>query len=123
MARSKAYGIGAMLAILVVSVLVLPAIVRFVAGQEERLLHPIVSGFQDMVRAEAEAEARDQVEAHATGRTAELPVWRPDPNTDYVCRSPNGGPPCPEGTFCDGASQSCVSLSVGGEVPTEGYYA
>jgi hypothetical protein len=111
-----------MFALLVVSVLVLPALVRFVAGQEERFLNPIVSGFQDMAHAQAK-ETRDQVHAQASGRTAELPVWRPDPNTDYVCRSPNGGPPCPEGTFCDGASQSCVPLAVGGDVPTEGYYA
>lgn len=109
-----------MFVLLVISVAVLPWFVRLVASHEERF---VISGFEDL-KASAKAEMRDQVPVASTmGRTADLPVWRPDPNTDYVCRSPNGGEPCPEGTFCDGSSQSCVRQYVGGEVPTEGYYA
>lgn len=121
MPQSKAMGIGAMLVLLLLSVALLPLIVRFVSALEP---HYVISGFQDLNAAANVEETHDQVlSAPAMGRTADLPVWRPDPNTDYVCRSPGGGSPCPEGTFCDGATQSCVANYVGGEVPVEGYYA
>lgn len=112
-------GIGAMLTLLILSVAILPLVVRFVSALEP---HYVISGFQDLNAARVE-ETRDQVSVPSMGRTADLPVWRPDPNTDYVCRSPGGGSPCPEGTFCDGATQSCVATYMGGEVPMEGYYA
>ena len=122
MARSKAMGIGAMFVLLVLSVIFLPLVIRYITSIEP---HYVISGFQDLNAAAKVEETRDQVvSGPSMGTTATLPTWRPDPNTDYICRSPNGGDkPCPEGTFCDGASQSCVAQYVGGEVPTEGYYA
>ena len=119
--RSKAMGLGAMFVLLVVAVILLPIVIRYISAVEP---HYVISGFQDLKAAAQVEETRNQVVADkGMGRTAQLPVWRPDPNTDYLCRSPNGGDqPCPEGTFCDGASQSCVALYSGG-VPEEGYYA
>lgn len=120
--RSKAMGLGAMFAALVVAVVVLPLVVRWLTSMEP---HYVISGFQDLNAAASVEETRNQVlSAPQMGSTAQLPVWRPDPNTDYVCRSPGGGDqPCPEGTFCDGPSQSCIALSHSGEAPSEGYYA
>jgi heme exporter protein D len=120
--RSKAMGIGAMFVFLVIAVTLLPIVIRYLSAVEP---HYVISGFQDLKAAAQVEETRNQVVADSgMGRTAQLPVWRPDPNTDYLCRSPNGGDqPCPEGTFCDGASQSCVAQYVGGAVPEEGYYA
>ena len=110
-------GLGAMLLFLVVAVTLLPMIVRFVGGMEP---HFVVSGFQDM-KAEQE-QLRQPVQQHPS--VPQLPSWRPDPATDYICRSPNGSDqPCPEGTFCDGSSQSCVPQFVGGDVPSVGYFS
>jgi hypothetical protein len=122
MAHSKAMGLSAMFVLLVIAVVLLPMVVRYVVAVEP---HYVISGFQDLNAAAKVEDIRDQVVSDgAMNRTAQLPVWRPDPNTDYICRSPNGGDqPCPEGTFCDGTSQSCVSQYMGGGVPTEGYYA
>lgn len=115
-------GLGAMFVLLVVSVMILPALVRWLSTMEP---HYVISGFQDLNAAARVEETRDQVlSPPQLGTTAQLPVWRPDPNTDYLCRSPGGGDqPCPEGTFCDGTSQSCIPTHVGGNVPSEGYYA
>jgi hypothetical protein len=47
-----------------------------------------------------------------------------DPNTAYLCNSPNGsGQPCGESEFCDGTSQRCVKKNIGGAVPDTGYFA
>lgn len=115
-------GLGSLVVLLVMVVAVLPLVIRWVTAVEP---HYVISGFQDLNAAAAVEETRNQIlSAPQMGSTGQLPVWRPDPNTDYVCRSPGGGDhPCPEGTFCDGPSQSCVSLSSGGDVPSEGYYA
>lgn len=121
--KSKTLSLGAMAILLVLVVAVLPLFIRFVSAMEP---HYVISGFQDIRAAEAASSQHvNQVQSNASlGETAALPVWRPDPNTDYVCRSPNGSDqPCPEGTFCDGPTQSCISKYVGGPVPTEGYYA
>lgn len=121
MVRSKAMTLGSMFVLLVLSVALLPIIIRYISFVEP---HYVISGFQDLNAANVE-DTRNEVTATPTlSETAKLPIWRPDPLTDYVCRSPNGGSePCPEGTFCDGASQSCVPLYMGGSVPSEGYYS
>ena len=108
MAHTKAMGIGAMLVLLFVSIAILPMIVRYVSRMEPHF----VSGFQDMVR---------DVPSQASSSKS----WRKtDANTDYMCRSPNdSGTPCPEGTFCDGTTQSCIKTYVGGEVPSVGYFS
>jgi len=115
-------GLGAMFVLLVLSIMILPVFVRWLTAIEP---HYVISGFQDLNSAAKVEETRNQVlSAPQLGSTAQLPVWRPDPNTDYLCRSPGGADQaCPEGTFCDGSSQSCVSTYLGGEVPSEGYYA
>lgn len=112
-----------MLVFLVIAIVVLPIIVRYVNRMEPHF----VAGFEDMVArpptvAEQMNEAVSAVPSIAS--SSKLPSWRPDANTDYLCRSPNGSDqPCPEGTFCDGASQSCLPNYIGGPVPDTGYYA
>jgi hypothetical protein len=118
-------GLGAMFVLLVVSIVLLPVVVRYIARAEP---HFIISGFQDLKAESNPSGPRPSGPSGPSGlslgSTAQLPTWRPDPNTDYVCRSPHGGDqPCPEGTFCDGSSQSCVPLYVGGEVPSTGYFS
>ena len=102
--RSKEMGMGMMIVLLVVIVAFLPLVVR--------LLTQSVSGFQDVNN------------PPAVGTSAKLPTWRPDQNTDYICRSPNeDGVPCPEGTFCDGTRQVCEQKYVGATGPITGYYS
>jgi hypothetical protein len=109
MAHSKAMGIGAMFVLLVVAVILLPMIVRYIDSKERF----VVSHFEDMM-----------VQNIPTVPMGSNIGSDKDPNTDYLCRAPNGGSvPCPEGTFCDGSTQKCVQNFVGGEVPTVGYYA
>ena len=121
MARSKSMGIGAMFVLLVVSVVLLPIIVRYIEGIE--VTHFATQGFQDIAAADGLAEGGVSG-VPAIGSASQLPKWRPDPNTNYLCRSPNeDGQPCPEGQFCDGTSQSCIPNYVGGEVPSIGYFS
>jgi hypothetical protein len=124
MARAKAMGIGAMFVLLVIAVVFLPMFVRWLDRQET---HFIISGFQDMqASGELQGPGMDGSVAGipAVGSASQLPSWRPDANTNYLCRSPNeDGNPCPEGYFCDGTTQACVPTYVGGPVPTTGYFS
>lgn len=124
MARSKSMGLGAMLVLLVLSVVLLPMVVRYVNRMEN---HFIISGFQNMNQSNGNTSNGDDgtvQDIPAIGSASKLPTWRPDPNTDYLCRSPNeNGQPCPEGMFCDGTTQSCVPNYVGGAVPSLGYFS
>lgn len=122
MARSKSMGIGAMFVLLVVAVIVLPMIVSYVGRMEA---HFAISGFQDMAPISTAPSSDGQVAGiPAIGSASKLPTWRPDANTDYLCRSPNeDGQPCPEGYFCDGTTQACIPTYVGGPVPSTGYYS
>jgi hypothetical protein len=122
MARSKAMGIGAMFVLLVVAVILLPMIVKYIGGMEP---HFAVSGFQDISNSSGPSSTENGVAGvPAIGSASKLPTWRPDPNTDYLCRSPNeDGQPCPEGYFCDGTTQACIPTYVGGPVPSTGYYS
>jgi|LauGreDrversion4_2_1035121.scaffolds.fasta_scaffold11116_6 hypothetical protein len=118
--KNKALSLGTMFILLVLAVAILPLFIRYLSAMEP---HFVISGFQDLHGASVQQDNR-VLSVPSQGSTASLPVWRPDPNTDYICRSPNGSDqPCPEGTFCDGPTQSCVSKYVGGPVPTEGYFA
>jgi hypothetical protein len=123
MVRSKSMGIGAMFVLLVVAVVVLPMIVRYIGGIESA--HYAISGFQDIAAQGGPSSADGGVAGvPAIGSASKLPTWRPDANTDYLCRSPNeDGQPCPEGYFCDGTTQACVPTYVGGPVPVTGYYS
>jgi len=107
MVHPKAMGIGAMLILLVAAVIVLPMVVRYIDRMEP---HYVISGFQDM-----------QVD-HVPS-VAAAPEYVPDRNTSYLCNVDTSGKSCPEGTFCDGLTQSCISNYVGGPVPSTGYYS
>jgi hypothetical protein len=122
MARTKSMGIGAMFVLLVVAVIVLPMIVSYIGKNEP---HFVMSGFQDMAPEGGPSTVNGEVSGiPAIGSASKLPTWRPDPNTDYLCRSPNeDGTPCPEGYFCDGTTQACIPTYVGGPVPVTGYYS
>ena len=121
MARSKSMGIGAMFVLLVVAVVLLPMVVRYISRIEP---HFSISGFQDVAPSGPSSADGGVAGVPAIGSASKLPSWRPDPNTDYLCRSPNeDGNPCPEGYFCDGTTQACIPTFVGGPVPTTGYYS
>lgn len=117
MAHTKAMGLGAMLILLVAAVVILPMVVRFIDRSEP---HYVISGFQNMAPAQGDGNS---VRVPA-GATSAAPAYQPDVNTNYLCRAPNGSSqPCPEGTFCDGLTQSCVPNYVGGNVPDVGYFS
>jgi len=108
MNHSKAMGLGAMLLLLVLAVVILPMIVRFIDKMEPHY----VSGFENM--------------ADGVQHVPSVPApnkYRPDANTDYLCSVDSNGQSCPEGTFCDGPSQSCINNYVGGAVPDVGYFS
>ena len=125
MANPKAMGIGAMLVFLVLIVAFLPALIRYIGEVEVQY---IVSGFEDMVeeKAQAQHQAQEQQESAfvnhdqafmdvpSAARGMSLATGHADP----FCRKA-----CPEGSFCDGHSDSCVPNYVGGNVPSDGYYA
>ena len=113
MAHHKGMGLGAMFLLLVVAVAILPMVVRFIDRMEP---HYIISGFENPQQASQESV---RVPAGASSMES---MYRPDPNTDYICRSANGVP-CPEGTRCDGLTRSCVPVYVGGAVPDKGYFS
>ena len=118
-------GIGAMLVFLVLIVAFLPALIRYIGEVEVQY---IVSGFEDMVeeKAQAQHQAQEQqesafvnhdqafIDVPSAARGMSLATGHADP----FCRKA-----CPEGSFCDGHSDSCVPNYVGGNVPSDGYYA
>jgi len=113
-------GIGAMFIVLVIAIVFLPIVVKYINRMET---HYSISGFQNQ-----QAPAPTQVQHAQQGmQIPSMPsaqTYVPDANTNYLCRAPHGGSePCPEGTFCDGLSQSCVPNYMGGAVPDAGYYA
>ena len=99
----KAMGIGSMFIFLILAVVLLPMIVRYIGMNEQPFFS--ISGFEDCT-----PSANPQLyKVPEIAATAGLPTWRPDPNTNYLCRSPNeSGTPCEEGWFCDGTTQRCV---------------
>jgi len=107
MVHPKAMGIGAMLVLLVAAVVLLPMLVRYIDKMEP---HYVISGFQDMQIQNVPAVAAQS-------------DYAPDKNTSYLCNVDASGKSCPEGTFCDGLTKSCISNYVGGPVPNTGYYS
>jgi len=125
MVRSKSLGLGALFVFLVVAVIVLPIVVEAVSKSRP---HYAIAGFTNMSEAGGPSGPSSAdggvAEVPAIGRASKLPTWRPDPNTDYLCRSPNeDGNPCPEGYFCDGTTQSCIPQFVGNNGPWTGYFS
>ena len=97
--KSKNMGVVALFVILIVVVVFSTVLMRY--------LFRVTSGFTDL-----------------SGITSSNQTPVQDPNTAYLCNSPNGsGVPCGEGEFCDGTSQRCVKKTVPGSVPDTGYYA
>lgn len=97
--KSKNMGIVALFVVLIVVVAFSTVLLRY--------LFRVTSGFTDL-----------------SGITSSNQTPVQDPNTAYLCNSPNGsGVPCGEGEFCDGTSQRCVKKYVGGSVPDTGYFA
>jgi hypothetical protein len=113
----KAMGIGAMFLLLLVSVILLPMIVSWVGRNEP---HFSMSGFQNP----SEDTESGVANVPSMGRSSQLPTFRPDANTTYLCNSPNeDGESCPEGTFCDGTLNKCVSNYQGAFDKVVGYFA
>ena len=97
--KSKNMGIVALFVVLIVVVVFSTVLMRY--------LFRVTSGFTDL-----------------SGITSSNQTPIQDPNTAYMCNSPNGsGIPCGEGEFCDGTSQRCVKITVPGPVPDTGYFA
>lgn len=103
-----------MFVLLVIAVIVLPMIVRYI----DRMEPQYVAGFRDYPARQDGGNLYSDQEVEdipAIGKASKLPTWRPDRNTDYLCRSPNeSGQPCDEGQFCDGSVQQCTPVFVGG---------
>jgi len=122
-------GIVAMLVLLALIVTFLPALIRYI-GQAE--VHYIVSGFEDMVE---EQVAHEQAQKNGSEMPSDQAFVDHDQAFIDVPLAARGttlatGPAdpfcrkvCPEGSFCDNHSKSCVSNYVGGNVPSDGYYA
>lgn len=135
MRHSKGMGLGAMFVLLVIVIVLLPMVVRFI--ERMTLPHFAIQGFQGGPNASPQKQDITSTYSSgpssadggvagvpAIGSASKLPTWRPDANTDYLCRSPNeDGTPCPEGTFCDGLDQTCKPVFVGGPVPGIGYFS
>jgi len=120
MAHPKAMGLTAMFIFLVIAVVFLPILVRYIDRMEPQY---IISGFQNQQQAPAAQGAPTVAHGDVKVPSAASGYHDSDPSR-YMCRSPNGaGQPCPEGTFCDAASQSCIAMYMGGPVPDTGYFS
>lgn len=96
-------GIVTMVIVLVVIVAVLPMAVRIVVRS--------VSGFEDTPTGQQASTANPPAIVGGGKNYADVDDIS-DPNTNYLCRSPNlSGVPCPEGTFCDGSVSPQVCRS------------
>ena len=108
-------GIGAMFVLLVICIVLLPMFVRYIDRMEP---HFSISGFQDIAKKYTDGVSNIP---HIPSNNSDS--YRPDKNTDYMCRG-IGEIPCQEGTFCDGPSTSCINISVGGSLDNvKGYYS
>ena len=100
--------IRTMFILLVLAVGILPMIVKYI----DRMEPYFIDGFTN---------PSEQMSVPSVPKNNS---YHPDRNTNYLCRSPNdGGSPCDEGMFCDGATQSCIKKTMFGEVPTTGYFS
>lgn len=95
---------------LILAAAILPRIVEFVNQQEP---HFVISGFQDMQRAEA-ADAAPAIPTLQPMDREPSPLSR-----KAMC----GNQVCPEGSFCDDLTQTCTSVYPSSSTPDEGYYA
>ena len=85
--KGRAVSSIGMIAIIVIAIIAIPMILSF-AGMR--------AGFVDIGESITVPSAP---KADSYYNSAFLP-----------CRSGTGGSPCPEGTFCDGATRGCVSI-------------
>ncbi len=91
MAKSKSGDLKSLIIIFVIVIVFIPLTVKYLSA----VFGPVVSGFQNMVMPEGLPRA-------ARYSNANLPCRSPDPASGKVCD---------EGTFCDGATNTCVSIS------------
>ena len=98
--KSQTMGVVALFIVLIVVVALSTVLLRY--------LFRVTSGFTDL-----------------SGITSSNQTPVQDPNTAYLCNSPNGnGQPCDTSEFCDGTTQRCVKkTSFGGQVPDMGYFS
>jgi hypothetical protein len=118
--RAKPFGFGSLLLLLVLVLVFVPMILRFVG-------YGLIQPFQDV--------AIDGVSTDTTVSTTPSLVQGMDVSrhndtygTEYdmalPCRADANGNPCPEGTFCDGLTRSCVPISAPITISDPvGYYA
>jgi hypothetical protein len=100
---------------LLAAVWILPKIVEWINREEA---HFIISGFQDLSQQEEKGESLSQ-ESLSSSPPSPPPVKTSPFFLSGVCN----GIPCPEGTFCDDVSQTCISLSPPGTAPDTGYFS
>lgn len=103
---------------LFLSVWLLPKIVAWIEREE---VHFVISGFQDLASSHpvhTESVSTSQVS------TSQVSVPPMEQRSSPFFRSGMcNGTPCPEGTFCDEVSQTCISLYPSSETPDTGYYS
>lgn len=95
---------------LIVAVVILPKIVAYIHRVEP---HFVISGFQDMHPASVEESTR----------VPQIPSEINKEPSSLIRKALCGDEPCPEGTFCDDLTQTCVSHYPSSTTPDEGYYA
>ena len=114
MAHPKAMGIGAMFVLLILAVVLLPMIVRYIGKSDPYYAMGFENPASDvMYTVPSVVASTDSLD------------YTPDPNTKYLCRSPNkSGIPCDEGSFCDGTTNTCVKQFPHSDIDlTHGYYS
>jgi hypothetical protein len=95
---------------LIVVAVILPKFIAYINRMEP---HFAISGFQDMHPASVEESTR----------VPQIPSEDKKEPSSLVRKALCGDEPCPEGTFCDDLTQTCVSLYPSSSTPDEGYYA
>ena len=92
MVKAKRGDLKSLIIIFVVVIVFIPLGIKYINA----IFGPVISGFQNMVMPE-------NLPKPVRYSNMNLPCRSPDPATGKVCD---------EGTFCDGASNTCVSVHV-----------
>jgi hypothetical protein len=91
MAKVKNGDLKSLMIVFVMVIVFVPLVIKYLS----MFFGPVVSGFQNMVMPEG-------LPKPVRYSNMNLPCRSPDPATGKVCD---------EGTFCDGATNTCVSIS------------
>lgn len=129
MAVNRSFGLGALFLFFVISVALLPLVRNFIQSLTSE-------GYQTLYPAESSLQAsveNNTVGSPNTDTVRVTPDVHTDPTLGYDSRTRDTSLPCnvdaqgqvcPEGTFCDGSTRSCIrinSANLQGEVT--GYYS